>query len=532
MDLSNLLKHMNFGNKSNAVLDSIQSLPKANVDNVNLQNNFTDGEIVKGEVVDLNGLVADIITESGDKLKGHLQNVGQLNIGDERSFIVKNENGQTKFGILSEEIPKQLEKVLKKELMHLGMPGGEKEVETAKSFIENELPVNKETFTNLSKALALLTKDEKAFDKALFLLKNNMPINKDSTNMLDKFISKEINTLSATNQIEEAIDSLKDVNLKNAVISIMNGEDEALLDSKEKVVLIDKEISQLDKAINENKEQKNVDSQKQNEDLNKVFLKDNVNEVKNSEKTPANIISAEATGTEEVLLKNENILKETNIDDDLKKLVLNLKEKVGDKKLTSDIMKFEIKSDNKEDIDEFLNNTNKRLDKAIQLLEKSDLPEAKKLAQTMTQHKDSVEFMSYTKNNVYLQMPISVNQNKMNGELLVFKDKKSGKNKKSGGAVSAIIGLDTANLGRYETYIAKTGNSIELQFRLENKKIINLTKNNFDKLAELLHDHDLIISNVKYKMIEDPFTMATKEDEIADIQENYTLPNYNFNVKL
>ncbi len=530
MDLSNILKSMNFGNKSNAMLDSLQTLPKANTD-VNNTNNFADGQVVKGEVVDLNGLVANIVTESGAKLKGHLQNVGQLNIGDERSFLVKNENGQIKFGIVSEEIPSQLDKVLKNELMNLGIPGGEKELETAKSFIKNDLPVNKETFNNLAKALSLITKDDGAFEKALFLLKNEMPLNKNSAKMLDDFISKEINTLANANEIEEGINNLKDTNLKNAIISIINGEDDVFMESKEKVILIDKEINQLDKMVN------NADDTTENiGDKVKTAVQNPNGEAEKLADNKANITNLASGEAEDVLPEKalKQAMADTNLldgDENIKELVNQLdKVSTDDKKLLKDVMKFDLKTENKADVDKFLNETNNRLDKAIKLLEKNDSPEAKKLMENMITQRESVDFMNFTKNNLYLQMPLSINQNQTNGELLVFKDKKKAKN--SNGSVSAIIGLDTATLGRYETYIAKTGNSIELQFRLESKEIVELTKNNFGKLTELLHDHNLFISNVKYKTIEDPFTMVTKEEQILDLPENNTLPNYNFNVKL
>ncbi len=532
MDISNLLQNIRLTNKSTAVLDNLQTLPKVSPEN--MQKAFVEGEVIKGEVVDLKGLVAEILTESGDKVRGHLQTLGQLNIGDERSFTVKNENGLMKFLLMDEDMQVVADKSLKNELQNLGLKGTDENLETAKTLMKNELPVNKETFANLSRALTLLAKDDKSLDKALYLLKNEIPVNKGNAKLLDNFISKEINMLKNSTEIEDGINNLKDASLKNALIAIFNEEETEVQQTPKG------DFANAQDLPDELEGQKATNNKAvQSEELakNNTLLKDSA--TGEAEKTGNKGVSPELV--KEASKESKDITKEPlnnafkdifdDIDSDGKTIdKTKLDKEPFTKEVIKDKLQFDLKADNKDEIDNFLNKTNEKLDKAMKLLENNGSEESKKLMQTLQGYKESVDFMNHTKNNIYLQMPLNINDNKTNGELLVFKDKKKKGN--SGSGVSAIIGLDTVNLGRYETYIHKKDNKINFQFRLESEDIINLTKKNFDKLTELLDKYNLVIESASYKTITESFNIATKEDEFIEKSENNTLPNYNFNVKL
>ncbi len=524
MDISNLLQNIRLTNKSTGILDNLQTMPKVSPES--LQKQFVDGEVIKGEVVDLKGLVAEIMTEGGDKVKGHLQMLGQLNIGDEKTFTVKNENGLIKFAMIEDDKQTMVDKSLRNQLQDLGVKVSEENVDSAKALLKNELPVNKETLTNLSRALSLLTKDEKSLDKALYMLKNEIPVNKANTKLLDNFISKEINMMKNSSEIEDGINSLKDTALKSALIAIFNDEEETgATENKTQLNMTD--------VPDEVEQQKSGELKvEQNSEKLKVEIQTKQGVLSENEKAVASEFSKDGVKENKDSLNNglKDVLQKADkeIGDD--KVRVGNEKDIPTKEIVKDKLQFELKANNKNEIDEFLNKTNEKLDKAMKLLENSTSEESKKLLQTMTTHKESIDFMSHTKNNIYLQMPLNINDNKTNGELLVFKDKKKKGN--SGGGVSAIIGLDTVNLGRYETYIHKKDNKINFQFRLESEDVIELTKKHFDKLTELLDKHNLVIESATYKTITESFNMATKEDEFMEKSENNTLPSYNFNVKL
>ncbi len=514
MDLSSLLKNLQLNNTNNAnnkILQSVNSLPNLNLDES--LSAFLDGEVLKGEVVDINGLVAKILTPKGE-INGHLQNIGQLNIGDEREFLIKNENGLIKFGIVKGDESLVQDNNLKKQLSAQGLKTTPQDIEIAKNLMKNELPVNKETLNILSRAMSMLSKDEKSLEKALFLLKNEIPVNKENAKILDNLVNKTINTLENSNQIEQNINNIKDTAVKEQLLNILK-------DVVPKNPMADNNNTQ--NTQNTQNPEKNI----QNQPNQNVVANDEV--LENATKDIPKEVTKEAT-----------LEQQKNIFDNIKKEDLSsiLREQEGNIKMSKDevkdIFKFTPKNMDIKELDEFLSKSHDKLEKAIEILKNADPknadPATQKLLEQLNNQKEGMDFMKFMKNNVYMQIPININNNKTNGELLVFKDKNK-KNKGKNG-VSAIIGLDTVNLGRFETYVQKLDNKVNLQFRLENDDVIELTKKHLGKLQTLLQNHNLQIDSVTYKTINKSFTVLSTENEInEEIQNDFTLP-HSVNVKV
>ena len=175
---------------------------------------------------------------------------------------------------------------------------------------------------------------------------------------------------------------------------------------------------------------------------------------------------------------------------------------------------FDPSGTNNKDIDEFLNRLRDRVEDARVELLKSGAPETARLMRELTFIKESLEFINHIKENIYLQLPISVHNHESNGEILVFLNKKS--RKQSDGSVSALIALDTLNLGRYEVYVQKTGKSVSCQFRLRDEDIERLTRANLPRLQTMLQSQGYSLTDVTYKKAEESFTMLGKlQDEIS-----------------
>ena len=118
---------------------------------------------------------------------------------------------------------------------------------------------------------------------------------------------------------------------------------------------------------------------------------------------------------------------------------------------------------------------------------------------SLNQINQTLHFSQSFQNAIYIPLPLVVHDQKLNGELFVFKDGKN-KNKAKNNATSALIGLDTANLGRIETYIQKNGTKVSLQFRLGEERTERLLKQNINKLTAVLD-----IASVVYLPMEKPF---------------------------
>ena len=125
----------------------------------------------------------------------------------------------------------------------------------------------------------------------------------------------------------------------------------------------------------------------------------------------------------------------------------------------------------------------------------------------LTELRDNLLFLNQIKDSYYVQIPLVFADKRTTGELYVFK-KKMKKNKDS---VSALIALDTANLGRFESYIVKQGKTIDFQFRLDNPFAEKMIRENFNLLGYALESLGYTISSVSYTDLRDKFNILATE---------------------
>ena len=120
--------------------------------------------------------------------------------------------------------------------------------------------------------------------------------------------------------------------------------------------------------------------------------------------------------------------------------------------------------------------------------------------------------MNHIKNEKhYIQIPFMFNGERQSGELYVFKD---ADNKKSGpGGASILIGLDTARLGRVESYIVKNEKTLSFQFR-SGKDSLRLIGRKFEEFSDKIRSMGYTISGVAYKKIDEAFTLVNGINDI------------------
>ncbi|MCL2240858.1 MAG: flagellar hook-length control protein FliK, partial [Defluviitaleaceae bacterium] len=147
------------------------------------------------------------------------------------------------------------------------------------------------------------------------------------------------------------------------------------------------------------------------------------------------------------------------------------------------------------DIDRFLNNLRDGLNQIRQLLSNNPNPspaEARVLQETraLSNH---IDFTAQIRNQMYVQLPIFHNGQETQTTLHVYRDaKKKAEGKKD--AYSALVALETASLGHFETYVQKNENAVHCQFRLDNPHIEQLVRNNIHQLETLLRHYKYSLS--------------------------------------
>ncbi len=570
MDISGVFKKINNVN-------SLQSTNQvSNKDNV--QKN-ADGTLklnenqaqIKGEIVNVTNSTVKI--RVGDQIiTGNMNLTGKLNIGEEREFLLEFEKGRLKLTLVPETVENLKEQQLENVLKELGQLSKDN-MKYAKLLLENNLPVNKETLMAFKRSMALFGHEDKAaMEKSLLMLKNDIGANLKNTANVNSILDREQNITKNLKNIDSLLSQLGDdevatqlkelfadgaetlENMKNAE-GQLNGKNQNSVQQQTKnfdnvgdllktlsEAMGDEETANIQNQNSENlgddalvKENATKQSQ-QKEVLEKEgVLKDlNQNVKEGTQESKADNLkdllknafsNSEAKGEIEKGLSGktlETLQKDTDKTETLKNLLKGdgIEEETLAKEITKSFgVDKEIKTP--KDLEKHINDNLEKLEKARDIIKNApkDSEVLQQLEKEITQLKDKMTFANEMKNQVFVQIPFSINNKSTNGELIVFKDKRN-KGKKNGQS-SALISLDTANLGIFEAYLVKKEANVDIQFRFVNDFVKSLVQNNAETLNTMLKEKNINISSLTYKKIDEAFSVmenepTIKEDEIVE----------------
>jgi hypothetical protein len=113
--------------------------------------------------------------------------------------------------------------------------------------------------------------------------------------------------------------------------------------------------------------------------------------------------------------------------------------------------------------------------------------------------------MAQIKNPLYIQIPILHNGQETQAALHILRNPKKEKSNRSG--VSALIALDTAFMGLFETYVQKNASAVTCQFRLRDKEIEQLVRENIHKLEVMLREKHYSLSAFSFLPQGEPYTV-------------------------
>ncbi len=170
-------------------------------------------------------------------------------------------------------------------------------------------------------------------------------------------------------------------------------------------------------------------------------------------------------------------------------------------------------------VEDFVNDLNEKLKEVHTIASKSETEEMKQITKETTQIRENLNFNNQLKDFTYVQLPLVIHNHESQAELFVFKDKDT-KNKKKE-TKSALISLDLAALGHFETYVQKKGNQVYLQFRVEDQNVESVVKSNLTTLNTLLSKHNYHLEGYQFKNMEEKFTVIDEEPTFDenDIEE-------------
>ena len=179
---------------------------------------------------------------------------------------------------------------------------------------------------------------------------------------------------------------------------------------------------------------------------------------------------------------------------------------------------FNLADSTPQDIDRFLNNLRNALTEVQQQLRNANTPDAGRVLQEARTLESHTEFTAQIRDQLFVQLPLFHNGQQTQTTLHIYKDgKKSTSAGGTGENSSALIALETAGMGHFETYVQKKSNSVHCQFRLENEAVAKAVRDNIHKLDELLKNHNYSLDSFIFLPADEPYTLL---DDPKKFEEN------------
>lgn len=433
---------------------------------------------------------------------------------------------------------------LKLLLNSLNLAPTKENIDLIKILVQNNLPINKNNLQDIIKSTKIFK--DNSIEKALFLIENNIKPTINIGEQIDSYISK---TTLIDKQIDEVFSNIKFPNNDKIINEIFkNSSFENIAKSNINTLAEFKEslLSHIFKNNNltEFKELENIIKNTSNltniNDKN-VNIKDNTTTYKllknitdftfndelliNSEKInifkdlPNITDKNNNTILPKTNLENLNVLIDKNTLNLIQKQIFNIiqsdhkintkfKDLVNNLENFQKKLKFfEFKDSSNEELNKFfedLSIISKNLKHNINNISENN---SDTIINNLDNLNKNIDFMSNLKNNMFLQIPININNFSTTAELIIFSNKKNKNNNSKNNSGSALISLNLLYLGKLEVFINKINNDISCQFRLEKDVTKNLVKENIDLLNDYLKDKNFNLKDVTFKDLDESFSL-------------------------
>jgi len=188
-------------------------------------------------------------------------------------------------------------------------------------------------------------------------------------------------------------------------------------------------------------------------------------------------------------------------------------------------LSFRLENSTVQDVERFLNGLREAIAQAqTELARHPGNADTARVMQSLQSLSENIDFASQLRNQIFIPLPIMIDQQAYNSALYVGKNNKNNRKGKKSENSSALIALDTAAIGHFETYVQKYDRGIHCQFRLESDRIEKLVRANIHKLETLLREYRYNLDSFTFLVGGEPFSLVkTLEDEGKAIQRSDTV---------
>ena len=490
---------------------------------------FTIGQTFSGQIVDVNGANIKLLLGNNQMINAKLE--GNLNaiLGQTLSFEVSStEGGNTALRPLYTNLTNS--PAVSNALQSAGLPETVQYINMVSAMMDESMPVNKNALLDMSKNINLNPLADPA--TIVQMVKIGIPINEITINQFENYKSFEHQIKNdvinlANGLVDEMDNTLKEANpelysenmnetaerpqvistvnnIINSIVNVVTGSNTEQVDTPEKLP------EELSEELSEDTQtepdfsfnMKGIDVASKILDIvdtsSDVLDKPVTDEIMNivdkvinaSEDTPKAKLSFG-----EVMNLIKDLIAEMKMDDEnfpeekkqmLSKLLSNddFRDNLKDVLAKQLFLKPNQVTD-KASIDDLYQKILKQADTAISILKTAgrENPEVMKAASNLN---DNVNFMNQLNQAVtYVQIPLIMNQQSAHGDLYVYTNKKSLKEKD--GNFSALLHLDMDNLGPMDVYISMTnGTNVTTNFTMQDQETLDFIADHIELLNDRL----------------------------------------------
>lgn len=441
------------------------------------------GTSFAGDIIDVCGNAIKLLLSGEKLLNATTTDARNLNIGDHIIFNVSSNNGSSVV-IKPVKINHFNTNMLLRALEAAELPATEKNKNIVKAMMEHEMPIDKNSVTEMMKRVEGLKTDNPEYIVAMD--KHGIPLTQENVEQFGAYKNYEHRIMSQAETIAEDIPQLL------SELTLSGDESKAANLAKALVDILNKAPLQPESPTTGNSEGAlyNISLQPENiSDSDVLFLKsmgliDEENGVV-YESAVAEQIEKKSFSLEQVMeklntLKGEE-LKEFIESDDFRGYVKDKTEQsffINLNRLSTE------GDDTKELVKKLYDNLDKKTESMLQLLNSAGEGHSK-LAQTATNIRHNMQFMQdLSQMASYVQLPVKFDESKAHGELYVYNRKKGMPVDKE--VLTAFLHLDMDNLGATDIDVKMERRSVTIQFSLSDVEAMRIVEENLPMLKDRL----------------------------------------------
>ena len=149
--------------------------------------------------------------------------------------------------------------------------------------------------------------------------------------------------------------------------------------------------------------------------------------------------------------------------------------------------------------------------------------------QSFQNMRQNMQFMEQLNHQmIYAQMPVRLSNKQTNSELYVYADKRKLQQKKDG--ISVMLHLDMDHLGATDVKVTLTGSNVHARFYLNDQDSVDIVADNMNTLAKQLADRGFSLTNeVVKRQPQDSINKVV--DEVIDENAEKSIRRYTFDAR-